>query len=526
LASAGAGFSTFAQNAIGIAAVLIAFAGALWITSKAFENFAKLDWDEVLGGIGVMGALLGVATVLAFLGKFVAADGGVTAAGLIALGASLVLFSSSLLIAAKGLEIMSKVKWKGFEGMFTALVKVAGSFAMLGAFSPLIYAGSLALGAAGLAVGVFASSVYLLGKGLKSLSELGDMKRAGKNIAQGFKELGKIPKSIKLGDLKDSFKELQVILNELDFDNLLAFSEISKTDMKNAGKNLKEGIESLADISTAIDLGSTGTLGKMKYVLFGGSGVALALEKFNNAIGALELDGIQAIVEVAKTDLSNIGKNLQTGINSLSSINVDRGVFTMLSNVENVFDLFEDAISELDFEEINELTGVSVDGMITFAEKFNTFVVKLNQSSSVGKTALSQTKSNLATLNEIIDKMSDMQDKLEGMGGTTGFVSSIVGGVKKVLDFFETQATVNVEATGKTATGTVAGESEQSKTNKKLDQLVNLMGQMVNASNQPSYTVVKFGDRTIETIATQIERLKQQNPTTTGTKTIVPRLSG
>lgn len=520
LASAGAGFSTFAQNAIGIAAVLIAFAGALWITSKAFENFAKLDWDEVLGGIGVMAALLGVAKVLVVLGKVVTADGGATAIGLIALGASLVLFSSSLLIAAKGLEIMSKVKWKGFEGMFTALVKVAASFAMLGAFQPLIYAGSLALGAAGLAVGVFASSVYLLGKGLKSLSEIGDMKSAGRNILNGFKELGKIPKSIKLGDLEDSFDELEDILAELDFDDLLAFSEISKTDMKNAGKNLKEGIESLATIGTGIDLGSTSTLG------FGGSGVALALEKFNDAIGALELDGIQAIVEVAKTDLSNVGKNLQTGINSLSSINVDRGVFTMLSNVGGVFESFEDAISELDFEKINELTGVSVDGMITFAEKFNTFVVKLNQSSSVGKTALSQTKSNLATLNEIIDKMSDMQDKLEGMGGTTGFVSSIVGGVKKVLDFFETQATVNVEATGKTATGTVAGESEQSKTNKKLDQLVNLMGQMVNASNQPSYTVVKFGDRTIETIATQIERLKQQNPTTTGTKTIVPRLSG
>jgi hypothetical protein len=399
--------------------------------------------------------------------------------------------------------------------MFSAISEMVGSLYIVGASSVVIIAAGVALGLAAVGLGAFAISVNTLAKGMKGLSELGDMKGAGKNLAEGFKELGKIPKSIKLGDLEDSFDELEDILDELDFDDLLAFSEISKTDMKNAGKNLKEGIESLADISTNIDLGSTSNI-----FGGGGSGVALALEKFNDAIGALELDGIQAIVEVAKTDLSNIGKNLQTGINSLSSINVDRGVFTMLSNVENVFDLFEDAISELDFEKINELTGVSVDGMITFAEKFNTFVVKLNQSSSVGKTALSQTKSNLATLNEIIDKMSDMQDKLEGMGGTTGFVSSIVGGVKKVLDFFETQATVNVESTGKTATGTVAGESEQSKTNKKLDQLVNLMGQMVNTSNQPSYTVVKFGDRTIETIANQIERVKQQNTTRSGGKTV------
>jgi hypothetical protein len=454
-------------------------------------------------------------SVAALVGLSTLITGSGAVAALYAVAGAVVALGASLLLSAEAFKIMSNIKWKNFEGMFSAISEMVGSLYIVGASSVAIIAAGVALGLAAVGLGAFAISVNTLAKGMKGLSELGDMKGAGKNLAEGFKELGKIPKSIKLGDLEDSFDELEDILDELDFDDLLAFSEISKTDMKNAGKNLKEGIESLADISTNIDLGSTSNI-----FGGGGSGVALALEKFNDAIGALELDGIQAIVEVAKTDLSNIGKNLQTGINSLSSINVDRGVFTMLSNVGGVFESFEDAISELDFEKINELTGVSVDGMITFAEKFNTFVVKLNQSSSVGKTALSQTKSNLVTLNEIIDKMSDMQDKLEGMGGTTGFVSSIVGGVKKVLDFFETQATVNVGATEKTATGTVAGESEQSKTNKKLDQLVNLMGQMVNASNQPSYTVVKFGDRTIETIANQIERVKQQNTTRSGGKTV------
>lgn len=514
LASAGAGFTSFAQNAVGVAAVLIAFAGALWITSKAFQNFAKLDWEGVAKGTVVM-TLLGFGMIkLAAVTSAITGSGAV--GGLYAVAGAVIAFGAALLMSAQAFKIISSVKWKGFEGMFSALTNLVASFSLISVSSIAILAGSVALGVAGAAIATFAFSVNLLAKGMKSLSELGDMKGAGKNLAEGFKELGKIPKMIDIEYLEDSFYDLEDVLDELDFSDLVAFGDLAKADMKNAGKKIAEGIESLADISTQIDLGSSGNIFGQ-----GKTGVIASMEKFNDAIGQLELDGVKAFIELAKTDLSKIGPTIQSGIDSLASIKVDEST-TILEQVEGVFDLFEDMTSELDYEEIDKFTNISVDGMISFAEKFGTFITKLSQSSAMAKQALTQTKNSFAILDELIDKMEETKDKMDSMGGVRGFVGSVIKGYEKVVGFLENQGSVKVSAAqSTTATGTGGGESEQSKMNKKLDQLVTLMGQVANASNQPSYTVVKFGDRTIETIANGIEVKKQQNPTRTGGKIVV-----
>lgn len=514
LASAGVGFTSFAQNAVGVAAVLIAFAGALWITSKAFQNFAKLDWDGVQKGLTVMAGLTIATAALAGISYLITGTGAVGA--LYAVAGAVIAFGAALLLSANAFKIMSSIKWKGFEGMFSALTNLVSSFSIIGVTSPLILAGSVALGVAGVALGAFGVSVNLLAKGMKSLGELGDMKNAGKNLAEGFKELGKIPKMIDIGHLEDSFSDLEDVLDELDFSDLVAFGDLAKADMKNAGKKIAEGIESLANISTELDLGSSGNIFGQ-----GKTGVIASMEKFNDAIGQLELDGVKSFVELAKSDLSKIGPTIQSGIDSLGSIRIGEST-NILRQVEGVFDLFEDMTSELDYEQIDKFTNISVDGMISFAEKFGTFITKLSQSSAMAKQALTQTKNSFAILDELIDKMEETKDKMDSMGGVRGFVGSVIKGYEKVVGFLENQGSVKVSAAqSTTTTGTGGGESEQSKMNKKLDQLVTLMGQMANASNQPSYTVVKFGDRTIETIANGIEAKRQQNPTRTGGKIVV-----
>jgi hypothetical protein len=555
LASFGSGITPFAQNAVALGISLIAFAGALWITSKAFQEFAKLNWDNIYKGLTVMGAMAGVAVVLGLVGKFFIADGGVTAAGLMALGASLVLFSASLLIAAKGLEIMSKVKWKDFDGMFTALVKVAASFGVLGALQPLIYAGSLALGAAGLAVGLFAGSVYLLGKGLKSLSEIGDMSAAGKNIVNGLKELAKVPKALDIKAIEDSFDELEDALDELNFDDLIAFGDLAKAEMKKAGSNLVEGINSLVGINENINWSQLET----------------TFDLLEDSLDELDFDDVKAFAELAKTDLSNVGSNINKGLESLSLVKATPDIQKNLLQVEKIFDWFEDALSELDYEDIKEFTSTAWESMTGFANKFKEFLTSLgslpkNSGSIIGgfswlmgmvseavnnidpsifqtigemqvqnltafsnkfsdfiktlessnakaPSAISNLTSNFQLLNEAINKLnvnklkelSSIRMEVAEPTGIVGFVNKLLFG--KTAD--ETTTAVSTPS---------GGVGVKNESNVKLDKMIKLLEQLVGGLNQP--TVIKIGDKTVETIAVNAERLRQQNPTRSGGRQI------
>jgi len=53
------------------------------------------------------------------------------------------------------------------------------------------------------------------------------------------------------------------------------------------------------------------------------------------------------------------------------------------------------------------------------------------------------------------------------------------------------------------------GETEQMKTNKKIDQMINLLEKLVNGSNQP--TVIKIGDRTVEAISAGVARITENS---------------
>lgn len=592
LASFGSGITPFAQNAAAIAIVLIAFAASLYITAKAFQEFSKVKWDDVQKGLLVMGALVGVATILAVLGKFLLADGGATAGALIALGAAMVLFSASLLIAAKGLDMISKINWKGFDGMFTAMTKFIVSFGAIGLAAPAIVIGSVALGVASVALGAFAGSVYLLGKGLKSLTELGDMKKAGGNLVAGLGELAKIPKMLDISALEDSFEDLEDALEELDFGDLVAFGDLAKSDMKNAGKNIAEGIESLAQVSTLIDLGSSGFLG------MGKTGIAKQLSDFDDAIGQLDLDGVKAFAEIAKTDFTNVGKNINIGIQSLGEVKTE-GTKEILSKVEDIFNWFEDALAELDYEEIQQFTSVAwesligfsnkfrefltslgslpknagsivggfgwlmgmlaeaisnidtsvfddvanlpVQTLVDFSNKFSSFVKKMQEANTQAPSVIANMASSFEQLNVAIGKLNisklkELQsiqfEKTEPMG-IVGFVNKLIFGktggesstkIQPVVTATPTPTptpTPNVKVTGVTNTPIVTNTQQNQKTvdsSAKFDRMIVLLEKLVGGLTQP--TVIKINDRVIQEITTSGERMKQQNPTRSGGRSI------
>lgn len=502
------GMSSFAQNAVGIAAALILFAGALWITSKAFQNFSQLDWAGVAKGVVAMTALTAVAAVLAVLGKFLLADGGATALALIGLGAALVLFSASLLIAAKGLEVMSKIDWNGFEGMFTALVKVGSSFAVLGGLSVPIMLGSVALGVASAALWGFATAMSTLARSLKALSSLGDMKTVATNIASGLKEFAQIPSMLNIESLKKSLNGLVGALRSINFQQFVAFGQLAKTDMGNAGKNIVEGIKSLANVAQDVDFGSGGFLG------MGKSGIKASLSNFGDAIDELDLDGLKTFAELAKADMSKIGTNISKGIESLSKIQVSKETLNGLSNTGEIFSHLEDAISELDLEELGQFGQLNGSKLSDVSAKMKDVVYNLSQIGKMGAPGMDALVGMFQRLSKAIDALNI--DKLKNLASIN------VDNLQKLRAVF--QQPVGVAGTATNTTTTV--ETETSKANAKFDKMISLLEKLTNGTggNQPINIVVKLGDRTLDVIATElypkIQRRGQERATNAGGRTI------
>ena len=609
LASAGAGFTSFAQNAAAVAVLLIAFAGALFITSKAFQEFAKVNWEGIKKGLLVMGLLTASVAALAGVAYLISGTGAI--GPLYALAGATLALGASLLMSAEAFDIMSKVKWKGFEGMFTALTKVAGAFTMLGLASIPIMAGSVALTAAGISIGAFAGSVWLLSKGLKGLTEIGDLSKAGKNLVAGMKEMGKIPKMIDIDALEDSFDELEDALDELDFGDILAFSEIAKVDMSKAGSNLNAGLLSLAEVAKDVDLGKSGGI----FGLGKKTGVIASLSSLDDAIGQLDLDGVKAFVEIAKTNFTNVGKNINVGLDSLREVRVGPEIKKTLLAVEDIFDWFEDALAELDFEQIkqfaeNSMTGVvkfvdsfgellgklvklpsgaqnilggfayymemfttalneidseaiarlnslTLNGGVRFAKEFGQFIKELQSVKNVGPT-LENFQKDMQSLNKASSTINSTSVTTANQNMSTGLSgkikeawSALKGAWNSMFGKNETpiQAAnnsmpqgqfsqpkylanargqmVSVNSAGasqvtstpitqtptRTATPPSSREADSQTVIKKIDRVITLLETISKSGGD---TVIKIGDRTIETIATSVERLKQQNPTKSG----------
>jgi hypothetical protein len=121
----GDGLSSFKGSALKGAAVMVILSGALWITSKAVQNFASVKWEDLAkAGValtGLVGAslLLGSASVQMLLG----------AVAIAALGASLI-------PAAYALDMFSKIEWSSLAKAGVALIGLGVAGGIIGSFLP------------------------------------------------------------------------------------------------------------------------------------------------------------------------------------------------------------------------------------------------------------------------------------------------------------------------------------------------------------------------------------------------------
>lgn len=503
---------------LAVAGALVLFAAALYITAKAFQEFGNVNFTGVIVGVGAMVLLVGVAGLLAVFASVIAGSGAVAA--MYAVGAAILMFSAALLVSAIAFEMMSKINWDGFNGAFEAIATLAEAFAYVGLLSFPIALGVLAMLGIAVAAGAIGLSLIMIGTGLKAIADAGDLTAAGKNLVNGMMEIAKAPAALLNDDIEDQFDELEDILDELDFSDLKALSELANSDMSKAGKNLVEGINSLAQVGTSTDFGSSGFLG------MGKTGIKAVMDDFSSALEEIDFGGIKALAEIANTDMSQVGPKINDALLSLSQIGTDvdlgsSGFFGMAgeTGITKALDSLSGAIGQLDYEDIKEFSNVDWSkfstagaeiskffegiskvggGNFTFftqlAQLFNTVMPEQINAFATSIGSLAQSLGNLAGALErlAIEKLDKLNSMIYNAGQVEGslVLTSDVGTIDTGMF-----TTVNSNSSGGGGTGGGGGSAIE----QKLDTLISVLSQ---AANQP--LVIKFGDKTIEEFKGQL----------------------
>lgn len=137
----GDGLSSFKTSAIKGAAALVLVSGALWITSKALENFANVSWESIGKGIITLGALTAAAMAL---GKV---------SGQVIIGAAAIaLLGASLIPAAFALKMFNDVDWSSLAKAGVALIGLGVAGTVIGGMSVPMLLGAVAVASMGAAL--------------------------------------------------------------------------------------------------------------------------------------------------------------------------------------------------------------------------------------------------------------------------------------------------------------------------------------------------------------------------------------
>jgi hypothetical protein len=147
------------------AAALLILAAALWVSAKAFQEFAEVTWESVAKGLV---GLVGLATIAYILGK---AQGEMIkgAIAVAILGVALIPFAFAMSLIA-GLDIGSVLAAAAGLVIFGAAIFALGALMFTGVGALVFGAGLLALAGLGAALMLLGAGLVLVGSGFSAIS--------------------------------------------------------------------------------------------------------------------------------------------------------------------------------------------------------------------------------------------------------------------------------------------------------------------------------------------------------------------
>lgn len=152
----------FMQVGIGGAAAMVIMTAALWGFAVVVEKFAKMKWSQFFKGLGMISLALLVLVVA--LNALQTGIGG---------AAAMVIITAALYGMAGAIAVFAQLDWgtffKGLGMIAIAMISFTLLMSIMGAFSPLILAASVALLVFGGAMALLGLGVVMLAKGLGAL---------------------------------------------------------------------------------------------------------------------------------------------------------------------------------------------------------------------------------------------------------------------------------------------------------------------------------------------------------------------
>jgi hypothetical protein len=346
----------------GVAMALMA--GSLYIVAKALQEFALVDSESLDMAAAALAGLTAAAFGISKLKKDILMG----SLAMVAMGAA-------LWVVGKAVQEFAQVKWEDMGKAGAALIALTGAVLGLGAMM------ASGLGAVALMLGVAAmiamgAALYVVAQGIKALQESvggGKLDSLGADLGKGLTAITVGLDGVDFDKLTDKFDGLQDALDELDIDDLLAFSKLAEGKLGDAATNLMNGLKNLTNLQDGKggDAGADADFTKFTESLK----TRLApLEDVNSiledVIEELDLEALANLSKIAGEGISGAIDGLMKGIASMakgfeimdqdgkkvdldgafSAFGVGDSIVTRLSDMEDVFDMFEDVIGELDFE--------------------------------------------------------------------------------------------------------------------------------------------------------------------------------
>jgi hypothetical protein len=328
---------------------------------------------------------------------------------------ALLILSGALYVAAKAFQEFEDVDWDDMGKAGVALLGLGAAAYILGKAAPEIGIGALAIGALGFSLLPLAAALNLATPGLEALGNVFD--KILKNvppiitaIADGLVRLATEANPLELIALGASLSALAVGVGALG----LAAAGAGIADAASSflgGGGLFSLINSLVELSkvdfkpAAISL-KDGILEMAKVGNVDLGPLEDVFKKLEDALDELDLDNLVEFSSLASADLAGAGQKIVEGLNALN-VNITEATLLNLDKVKEAFDYIEDIIGELDLDELTQFANLANADLAGAGTKVIEGLNALNVNIT-GATLL-----NLDKVKEAFDYIEDIISELD-----------------------------------------------------------------------------------------------------------------
>lgn len=374
---------------------IVILAGALYVAAKAFQQFATVDWDDLAKGVLALGALAGV---LYLMSKVIKGKG---ATDLIKIGLALILVGAAVWVLGEALQKFEKIK-------FTDVLLAVGAVYGLGMAAKFLGANIVEIGLGALAIAAIGVAVWLLGWGLQKLMPLFEL------FVDYMKFLIKVVKEVVL-NIIHAIKDI-----------LIKVVEKAAAILKNVFKGISLVIKSFGEVVVNV----------MKTIAQTISTTLTAISKTITTIVKGIADGITSILNGLKNIITGIAGAIATTVERIGKAFSDtaNGISTALLRLQPLVESVFNGIERV----INASANAIVTVVNAIIDAIGRLVAMIERLSNMDGKRLSNVADGVGSISLALAKFGaggGVGAAVEGVGGKIGKLFGSNGPLENISQF-------------------------------------------------------------------------------------------